>query len=254
MSKSWLLSATLLSCLAVVGCGTDTDTGSSSANATEFPGFEYGFYYNYEYGEGEMRPLSLALHDLDRDLPSGFSGHYDLSMVNDDSGDIAYTSGYFKLYRYAGLTRVRFQTYEGADAGRFPWTIDDGRLTLGDYAMDQLNTTRRPEDVMECEAFDVPDLFCDEGFTPWEYPSVSVEKADGGGYDVSFGMCGYGAEDGDEVEITTADNGDFEARLVTSYGETFIVRVPAEQPSRGVVLHASEPGEEPGIAANLVCH
>jgi hypothetical protein len=254
MSKLSMLLAAMLASAGGAGCGSETDTGSVDANATELPSIEPGFYAGYDYVEGAARPLALALHDVARDVPEGFAGHYDLSMYNDDSGDIAYTSGFYKIYRYAGEVRVRFETYEGSDAGHFAWSVEDGTLQLGEFAMNQLNTARDPEDVMECEAFDVPDLFCEEGFTPWEYPSVSVERAEGGGYDITFGSCGYGAEDGDTVEVTTAENGDFEARLVTSYDETFIIRVPAGEPSRGVVLHASEADAEPVEAAKLVCH
>jgi hypothetical protein len=252
MSKSWLLCAALLASLVGAGCGTDAETGEQSPNATEFAGFEYGFFYNYDYAEGAARPLALAFHDVETDLPSGYAGHFDFTTYNDDSGDLSYKSGVFKLYRYDGQTRVRLDTYDGQDAGRYAWSFADGTLTLGEFAMTRTGVSG--DALKECEAFDVPDLFCEEGFTPWEYPTVSVENAQGGGYNVTFGSCTYGAEDGDTVEVTTAENGDFEARLVTSYGETYVVSVPAGEPSRGTVLHGAEPGAELVTAAYLVCH
>lgn len=236
----------------VAGCtGTGTDDGFVVVDGkADAVGFSYGIFASWEYDYEQPSPILAAFHDVSTGVPEGFSGHFDLSVYDEEDGTTTYSSGVFQLYEQNGRSRILLQGSDGQEVARYDWSYSDGTLRLGEHELSRLN--RREEALVQCEAFEVLDFEFEEGFTPWEYPSVDVDPAADGGYEVSLGSCAFDESEGDAITFTTAANGDIEARVVTTYDETYIVRVPAGLPSRGEVLRAAD-GEEPGLMASLVC-
>ncbi len=238
-----------------IGCGTTGApemSGLVGGRADAF-GLELGIY-SFEGCCEELAgaPIMLALHGGGQDLPEGYAGHFDYSAYDAEGSEPEYFTGVFGLSSEDGRQRILLRSYDGAEVARFEWSYQDRRLRLDGLEGYLLNLGPEEGVLRKCEAFEVVDYVLEEGFTPWEYPSVRVEVDGQGNYEVSLGSCGYATADEDTIEVRTGEDGELEARVTTAYGSTFVVSIPAGTPSRGRVLHA-ESGEEPALVANIVC-
>lgn len=216
-------------------------------------GFEYGIYALDDGFTFEGRqPLMVAFHDVSEGVPEGYAGHFDYAVFDENEETTEYSRGFFQLYAEEGRQRILLETYDGETVGRFDWSYEGRIFRMGEASFYRLHQSDREEVVRECEAFQILHLELEEGFTTWEYPSVTVERDAEGKHEVSLGVCGWDADEA-TIEVGTNEAGELEARVVTEYGRQYVVQIPEGIPSRGRVLSGLE-GEEPHLMANLVCH
>jgi hypothetical protein len=248
--RTWIaLSTALLAVASLTGCAAEDNTADEDAAAASSDGktdgstFALGPYINWSYDEGA--PLLAFFHAPDvGEVPDGETGLIDFTDWKDD--EARYVSGSYKVYKYRGRDRLRITSDAGKVILRSDWSYADGTLSFGGAEMN--GTRMLPEELVDCLGVNILDYYFEEGFTEYEYPTVSVDK-EGTQYSVHVGSWSM---DESESTITIKDTTDsFEATAALD-GYKIIVRVPAQAPRRGQVL-VQEDGEAESVVANIVC-
>ncbi len=240
-----LAASSLLACAAPGGDESEEDAVAETFAGGK--GDELGFQlgpFTREPSSDAKEPLIAVFHASGR--TGGESGHFDL--VTYEEYEPTYDSGTYKLYQYRGRDRIRFTNGDGHVVLRSDWSYADGTLTLGE-GNEMSPPKRLAVAVVDCVVVDVLDSNAfEEGLSPHEYPSVSVDR-DGANFSLEIGNSSF---DSSEATIAvTAGATAFEAVATLAGGDKIIIRVPNQAPRRGEILQVIGGNED--SVATIVC-
>ncbi len=193
----------------------------------------------------------IALHGPGRTAPTGATGYFDMSRTTDADGyESEHVQGTYKLYRFNGKNRIRFNDADGNEVFRDNWSYKNNQFVVGETTLGRRFALA--EDMVDCVALNVADpSVLDESFSVFEYPSVSAEgPANGNATSLSIGGSGYDAADS---TLTTKRTATDLTVTAANDSETFTLRVSNAAPRRGTLTY-QEKGQEAFVLANVICH
>lgn len=168
----------------------------------------------------------------------------------DEQNDISdLHRGKFRLSGSPGAYTIHAEMDDGTPMTTSEWRIDGRTLIIDGKEMSR--TTHVDGWVKQCYGLQVVEYEFEEGFTPYEYPGVDVQIDENGDYEVGFGCTNFDSSEA-QITVTESEEGDFEAVVATDY-TTYVLRVPAGNPSRGQVLFGDSM-DSLEVMANVGCY